>query len=208
MTTIPITTGELVDTTWLNQVTIGRYRKTSSKQVVNTITTTDLLNGEITIAAGALSTNRALRLTAYGDWVNDTGSTQDSPQFDLRLPPSSDPTGGTIFGTGTTSTVWVASASRMGWRIQAEIANLGAANSQWSSLLYEGSGFFNAILAAFATGNGQVYASGGGGTVRGVAGAANAIDTTVGLDLILAVTLPVASASLDVTLKGALVEIV
>jgi hypothetical protein len=69
----------------MNELARAHWRKTTSKQVLNTITATDLLNGEITIDAGAMSTNRMIRLTAFGDWVQTSAGATDVPRFKVKL---------------------------------------------------------------------------------------------------------------------------
>ena len=65
-------TGELVTAAIMNTYIRDAMayvvdRKVTSKTVNTTTTETDLLNGEITVAASALGASRALRLTARGD---------------------------------------------------------------------------------------------------------------------------------------------
>ena len=61
------------------------YRKITSKQVVNTIAETDLLSGEITIPANVMSTNKLLRLLAFGDWKNNAGDLTALPRFKVTF---------------------------------------------------------------------------------------------------------------------------
>ena len=190
------------DVQWVNQIT---YRKTSAKAVVNTVVETDLLNSEITVGAGVLGTSGVLRLTAWGDLVNNTGATQATPRFKLKLGAT------TIIDTSTVATVWATSVARWGWRIEAEIQNLGATNSQWAN-------FLAACVAGGVTGGANSFATGEGGIIVTVnntlgfydarGGNSSAVDTTAAQTLALTVTNPVANAALDVTLKGALVEII
>lgn len=58
------------------------------QDVVNTTTETTVYS--FTVPGGTLSTNRALRLTLIGDYLNNTGSSQDF-QFKLKY-------GGTLYG--------------------------------------------------------------------------------------------------------------
>lgn len=189
------------DVQWINRIL---YRKTTQKQVVNSIVETDLLNGEVTVAANAIGANGVLRLTAAGDMLNNSGVGQNTPRFKLKLGAT------TIFDTGSLSaTPWSTSPGRQGWHVVVEIANLGAANSQWSSIALDLDGFFAAGNAAFVTGEGTFIATGSGsGYARGVAGGASTEDTTLAKALALTVINPAANASLDVTLKHALVEII
>lgn len=189
------------DVQWVNNIT---YRKATQKQVVNTTSNTDLLNGEITVAANALGTNGLLRLTAFGDAVNNTGSTQTAPRFQLKLGAS------TLIDSNAPPTAWASSATRFAWRATAEIMNTAATNTQWTSLRLEAMGNSSSL-------------GGAGGTVPTIGEgsylpinslmwlilieASGAVDTTSSQALALNVTLPVASASCDWTLKGALAEI-
>jgi hypothetical protein len=95
------------------------YRKTTSKQVVNTVTETDLLHGEITIAAGLMGTNGVLRFTAWGDQINNSGATQSTPRLKLKLGAT------TLLDTNVVAAVWSTNAARWGWRITVEIINQG-----------------------------------------------------------------------------------
>lgn len=186
------------------------YRKTTAKQVVNTTTETDLLNGEITIAANALGTTGMLRLTAFGDWKQFSGASVNSLVWKLKLGAT------TIIATTSGSAVITSNAGRFGWKVVAEIMNLGAANSQWTN--YSGVvTTFDAqgnIQPPFTTGEGATQTSSASGSAQHSAlitdegGNATAVDTTASQALALTVTLPAANANLDVTLKGALVEII
>jgi hypothetical protein len=201
-TGIPVAPGAIVECAdYLNEVARAHWRKVTPKTVVNTITETDLLNGEITIDAGAMSTQRLLRLTAWGDLINNSGATQASPRWKLKL-------GGTVLlDTNTIAAVWQTATSRWGWRVRAEIHNLTAA-TQWAYLQAEFSGSLVPNLnAAFATGEG-VIGTNGNSQAHGYAGASAAIDTTVARALALTVINPAANANLDVTLKAAIVEVV
>lgn len=52
---------------------LGLYRKATAKDVVSTVVETDLLNGEVTLAAGILGTTRSVRVSILGDYLNNTG---------------------------------------------------------------------------------------------------------------------------------------
>lgn len=191
------------DVQWVNQIT---YRKTSAKQVVSTVTETDLLNGEITVGAGVMGATGVLRLTAWGDMVNNSAATQASVRLKLKLGAT------TLFDTNSVAAIWTSTAARFGWKVVAEIVNLGAANSQWGTLNFEtilGAGANGA--AGFVTGEGDFLVSlvtGGAGIYKAFGGAASAVDTTIAQALALSVILPAANANLDMTLKGALVEVI
>lgn len=184
----------------------GVYRKTSPKQVVNSAVETDLLNSEITVGAGVLGTNGVLRLTAWGDMVNNTGGTQSTPRWKVKLGAS------TLLDSGIMGAVWTSSATRAMWRLGIEIAELNATNAQWASMSLEHNAGLGAnAIVFFTTGTGQYQAfvtAAGWGFWKAEGGGAGTVDTTTAQALAVTVTLPVANAALDVTLKGAVVEII
>jgi hypothetical protein len=185
-------------------------RKNTSKQVVSSVTETDLLNGEVTILAGVMGSTRILRLSAWGDWKQNSGAGTDVPRFKLKL-------GATVLLDTSVLGVNAAAnaATRFGFRMVCEIINTNAANTQWATM--DGwVGMTNAGLAAapvaFATGEGFTTGISAPNTaVPGVtyrAGASGAVDTTASQVLALTVILPANSANCDMTLTGALVEII
>lgn len=205
-TGLPVAPGELVECAdYLNRVSLARWRKTTSKQVVNTVSEADLLNGEITIGAGCMMTDRGLYLKAWGDGVNNTGATVTSPRFKLKLGSA------TLLDTDALANAFTTSATRRSWRIEAEILNT-AASSQWASL--KGGAFIpvpTANATGFATGEGAAVVfpiTGSLGKFEFLGEAAATVDTTIANLLQLTVTLATANASHDVTLKGAIVELV
>lgn len=185
----------------------GIYRKTTAKTVAGTVTETDLLNGEIIVAANAIGVSGVLRLTAWGDWKNNSGAGADLPRFKLKLG------GTTLLDTGITGVnAALDNATRRGWRMTCEIENLGAANSQWATLdlrLELGSNLGGG--GRFTTGEGT-YISSSAGFSNAIAfalgGNSGAVDTSVAAALVLSVINASASASYDTVLKGALVEVV
>jgi hypothetical protein len=176
------------------------YRKTTAKTVNTTVAATDLLNAEITIAAGALGTTGCARLTAWGDWIHTTGGPVAAPRFQLVLG------GTTLLDTGTTGTVGT-HANRAGWKIVCEILNSGAANAQTASLNLQSGlpGQASAMATFFTTGNGLYE----GTTFRASAQGTNAtaVDTATSKTLVLNVINGSASASYETKLLGATVEI-
>lgn len=186
------------------------YRKTTAKTVNTTVAATDLLNGEITVAAGVMGTTGMVRLTAFGDYLQNSGGTAAPPRFQLVLG------GTTLLDTGTTATANTASATRNAWRIVVEILNLGATNSQGSSfdMRLSHAGGSTANEAAFVTGEGfyQSVLSATGGTVKmSVAVGVNpstAVDTATSKTLVLNVINGSANAAYETKLLGALVEII
>jgi hypothetical protein len=202
------TTGLTVSTGWTLFTTgsLGTvYRKTTAKAATNTITETDLLNGEIQLPASALGSNGLMRLTAWGDGVYTSGGNQPAPRFKFKV--GSGPT--IVIDTGTTGgNVVPTSATRCGWRIVVEWMNLGATNSQWATI----NGFItttsglSAANAAFATGEG-IYANTGQAILLFDGSAASSIDTTVAQAIILSV-INGSATSTEVKLFGAIVEII
>jgi hypothetical protein len=187
------------DGAWSNS---GFYRKTTAKQVVNSVVETDLLNGEITVAAGLMGTTGLLRLVAIGDWINNTGAALATPRIKLKFGAT------TLIDTNVIAALWVASAGRPGWKIEAEIGNLGAANSQYCTFVLSSGGFVNSGSAFFTTGQGTINGLGGGTQLLGAGGNTSTEDTTAAKALALTVTLPTANALEDMTLRHAVVEII
>jgi len=179
------------------------YRKTTAKTAVNTTAETDLFNGEILIGAGLLGTTGVLRMTAWGDWINNSGLAQASPRIRVKY-------GGTnvAFDTGAIAGAWATNASSWGWRVQYEQINLGSVTSQYSTFQLVGSGSWaNNSFAAFLSGSGQ-YSTNASDQIYGNAVSSGpGADTSTALQLFLTVILPVASASVSMTLRGAVVEI-
>lgn len=183
------------------------YRKTTSKAVNTTTAATDLLNGEITAAAGALGTTGLLRLKAWGDWLQNAGAAAAPPRLQLVFG------GTTLFDTSTNAASANNGATRGWWEIEAEILNTGSASAQVASMraLFGLSQAFAAFAAAFTTGDGQyntVYD--GGATLQALAAGvtASAVNTAVASALLLNVINGSASASYETKLFGALVEII
>lgn len=195
---------------WREVGGVMSYRKKTSKTVVNTVTETDLLNGEVTLAAGDLGIDRVLRLSASGDWLMNNGGNAGTPRWKLKLGAT------TIFDTSTFGAPnVVTSGSRLGWRVEAEITNL-TSGTQWCSFkVWLGLVNSNANLIVcipFTTGEGQqaILPNNTGTTsavLIGEAENASAVDTTTSLALTLTVTLAVAHASVDMILKRALAVI-
>jgi hypothetical protein len=182
------------------------YRKASAKAVNTTTAATDLLNGEITVAAGVLGTTGVLRLTAFGDWLQNSGGAAAPPRFQLLLG------GSTLFDTGSPGTTCGSGTQRGGWRLVAEIANSGAANAQVASFRLDVSFGTGGSPGAnvFTVGNGLYFtAYSGTATDAAVATATNvgAVNTASAAALVLNVINGSASASYETKLLGAIVEV-
>lgn len=210
MTNVKVQSGELVDVAWLNQVARGAWRKTTAKQVLNSVAETDLLNGEITIDAGCMGTTGAIVLAARGDWIQNSGAARDVPRLKLKLG------GTTLLDTNVTgATVAGAIATRQPWRVDAVIANLGATNAQWCSISGRWIFGLGAALGAAVptTGEGLIASqldtiTTGSRRVDFEAALAAAIDTTAANVLALTTTNPTATATCDVTLKHAIAYVI
>lgn len=193
------------DGTW---ATLTTYRKTTSKTVNTTVSPTDLLNGEITIGAGVMSTNKVARLTAWGDAKQNSGSADNPPRYQVIFGTT------TVLDTGTSgNTNWANLATRAGWKIVVEILNLGAANSQMVFLSIDqaapnvsGTG----LPVTFTTGEGT-WGSGNvnqPGTFIGRGWNTSAENTATAKALVVNVIHPNAHANTETKLTGALVEII
>jgi hypothetical protein len=98
-----------------------RYRKVTSKTISNSTSTTDLLNSEIVIPAGALLANGILRLTAWGSFVQNTGGTTNSPRWAVALG------GTTLLDTSALTSSATTSAQECTWRVVAIVEAADAA---------------------------------------------------------------------------------
>jgi hypothetical protein len=195
------------DNTWATPGVATTYRKTTAKTVNTTVAETDLLNGEITIAANP-GTSAVIRLTAWGDRLNNTGGSLPPQRFKLKLGPT------TLLDTNVVGANSLqTSGSRFGWIVRAEIMNLGAANSQLA--------FISGVVTALAgSGGGSVAFATGEGVYTGAVYDAvvvasprfegfntAAVDTTSAQALALSVINASASASYETKLLGAAVEV-
>lgn len=175
----------------------GLYRKTTSKTVNNTVVETDLLNGEITIAAGVLGTTGMLRLSTHVDGLNNSGAPA-TWQLKVKLGAT------TLFDTGTL-TVNSQGASRFGWRLDFELLNLGTANSNVArmKLLLP-----QAALAGVTVAAGTVVAQGTGEKWTLIEDSfASTVDTSTSKTLVVTVTHGTAAATIETKLYGAVVEV-
>jgi hypothetical protein len=191
---------------WSDPATATTYRKTTAKAVNTTTAATDLLNnGEITVGAGVLGTTGVLRLTAFGDWLQNSGGAAAAPRFQLVLG------GTTIFDTGALAVTFANNASRFGWEINAKIVNAGSASAQASTfnvILTTGNGPSGAITTTFTVGEGNIEIASGFQTVRGqAANPSTTVNTAASAALALNVINGSASATYETKLLGAIVEV-
>jgi hypothetical protein len=109
------------------------------------------------ISAGHMSSDRILRCTISGNWLNNT-SVNRGCQVQILL-------GATTLWDSTNASLGATSANRMPWRIQFEIANLGATNSQHMSgyiaFVDTAGGVAAAGLGPIANGYGSIFSSNG-----------------------------------------------
>jgi len=158
-------------------------RRNSTKDVVNTTTETDLLNGDIDIPANALGPNGIALLFAEGDWLNNSGAT---PTITLKVK-----LGATTIWAATSGAIPSSGAARGFWSACIAIQNAGATNSQ---LLV---GSFSANQqgsSAASTGTGG-WGSGNLIIAEAAMGGSAAEDTTSLKNLALTVTWSAANAN-------------
>lgn len=119
------------------------YYKTTEKDVVNTTTKTDLLNGEITIAANAMGVNGCIEFACGGDYLNSSGSGK-TITLEWKL-------GTTVLWDSAASPTLANDADRRAWFFRGYIKAMGISTSQ------RGGGiFWLADATAATTGTGQI----------------------------------------------------
>jgi len=120
--------------------------KTSLKDVVNTTTKTDLLNGEITVPGGSLSATGAIKFWFSGDYLNNSGTAQ---QITLELKLGST----VLWDSGTSDAILNGGSIRKAWWCEGMIQTKGSATSQ------QGGGWFALGPAGVAAsvGTGMVF---------------------------------------------------
>ncbi len=102
---------------------VGTYtRATTTVDVVSTATETTLFSQSV--GAGHMSSDRMLRLTLLGDYLNNTGASED-PRLRVKW-------GGTTIWDQVPSVIG-SNANRRPFRAVVEIANLNSATSQYMS---------------------------------------------------------------------------
>lgn len=190
----------------LKGLTPVTYRKVTAKTVNTTASATDLLNGEITVAAGVMGSDRALRITALGDAKNNSGGTLNAWRFQLVFG------GTTLFDTGAPAWATENTATRYPWRFAATIQNITSGSQVTVAELDIGYGGVTASVGAALTtgaGNYVLYAgSASKSNGKGLGYLASSLDTTTAKALVLNIINPSASANCETVLQSALVEIV
>jgi hypothetical protein len=186
----PFVASEIPSSAKLNTL-VGVYdRNTTEVDVVSSAAATSLYAPSI--GAGHLSTNRMARMTILGDFLNNTGS---NATFTLRVN-----VGGATAIDDLSNTI-ATSASRRAFKIVAEVANLGATNSQFVSVRIHMSG-----SASAGAGTGDL-ASPTTEVLNNVMIATTAQDSTLAMAFAVQVVLSSASASLSFRKKYALLEL-
>ncbi len=171
------------------------YRKVTSKTVNTSVAETDLLNGEITLAANP-GTSAMFRITVFFDYLNNTGG---AVTFRWRLKFGAT----TLWDSGALS--YGTSTSRGVLAIEAKGMNLGVANAQaWKGeVITPASGF--AGTGGWTTGEGAL---GGQGAILGMFFNTSAEDTTTAKVPQLTVQMGTSNALAEAKLYGAVVEVV
>lgn len=103
---------------------ITTYRKTTTKDVVNTTSKTDLLNSEISIGAGVMLANSLAYIDLGGDYLNDSGAAR-TITLELKL-------GTTVLWDGGASATIGTGSARRAWRFVAVIQAMNSTSAQQS----------------------------------------------------------------------------
>ncbi len=183
--------------TWVSFLANPRYVKTTVKDVNTTAAATDLFNGEITIGAGVLGTDKIAHIKVWGDYLNNTGADR---QFTLGLK-----YGATYMWKTLNVSAIGASATRRAWLFEAELSAQGATNVQTLGGRFS----ISANVAATVAGTGNIDTAGTSSahpqfaTFYGTA----AEDSTAAKALVLEVTHSTSSANLSMRLEGAVVTV-
>ncbi len=177
--------------------TINYYRKVTQKDVTNTTTETDLLNGEITITGNQMGASGTLRAVILGDYLNNA-ATEGPPVIAVKL-------GGTTMwkpSSGDLSSL-TSSANRRPLYMTFTIQNLGATNSQYMA-------GFAAIGNRFpTTGLGDAWDVGANLGDLGAFSSSTgvAIDTTANCLLEVTATFGTATTTRSIRLNAAFIEV-
>lgn len=197
-----------IDSVLRGDGTYGRkiLRKATSKTVTNTVAATDLLNGEITIPAGAVTATGSWRLKLWGVSANASGAAQNENRFQVILG------GTTILDTATSGVATSASGGgALPWELEVECMQANATNTAQFSAWYRANHTTSSTTAWLpVVGAGVTMAtlnSVGYVFVIGQYQNGHDKDMTVAQSLVVNLIQPVASASYTTILNGALLEI-
>lgn len=180
----PFSAGAFIGAADLNDL-VGVYdRSTSTVDVVSTLVETTIYSK--VIGAGHLSTNRALKLALFGDYLNNSGGLQNTAL-------------GVYFGG--TQKIFVSQGfpndvDRSAMFLEVTLANLGATNSQ---AIY-GHMLMNTAPQAHGVGTGY-----SGGAVHFFN--TMAVDTTIAQTLLVTAVHDLSSANLSLRKKYAILEL-
>lgn len=170
-------------------------RATADLDIVNTTVETTLYS--FAVPANALGTNGLLRFTVFGDYLNNSGAGET---MTLRIK-----FGGTTLYQDVTGSIAAATARRP-FRIVGEIGNKGATNVQFLVAHWE-----LGAAGSATTGIGDIGAGGATGEIgqHVVASAGDAaIDTTLAATLDITIAHSVASLSISMRRKYAVLELI
>lgn len=189
------------DDTWAIPGATTFYRKVTEKDVTNTVAETDLLNGDITIGAGVMSTNKTARVSLIGDIRHNSGVT-GTATVRIKL-------GGTTLYADDIR--FDDDADRRPFVMRFEITNLGAANSNFLA-----GTFFVGSAEAATTGIGNLEAGvAATGTTSATASriaafasnGATSVDTSAAVALVVTIQWSAAHANTSWKLRSGLVEV-
>jgi hypothetical protein len=199
----PFADGEIPSSAKWNSL-VGVYdRAVTAIDVVSSVTETPIYSKAV--GAGHMSTDRMLRLSLVGDYLNDTGADRS---FIFRVKFG----GTTIFSNAADGLLMGPVALRRDFEFRVLIANLGATNAQFSKLSLE-------VSSAIAATNGVGRTTDTPGTSTNTvlntrylsvplgASGNHAIDTTAACTLEVTVQHPTSSASLSCRRKFAYLEL-
>lgn len=185
----PHVSGQVVNAADLNDRVKCYDRSTSTVDVVSSAALTNLYSQSL--GAGFLSTDRMIRITVMGDYLNNSGSSQT---LKIHIYGTTD-----LWGDTTTATI-TASAVRREFLLQLLVANLGATNSQKIS----GTWTLSAATAGSVAGIGDID---GGMQHITAFGGTSAWDTTVLQTFNIAAQHGASNANLSIRKKYAMWEL-
>lgn len=188
----PHVPGTVVNAADLNDRVKIYDRITAAVDVASSVAETTLYSKAV--GAGHMSTDRMLRLTLLGDFLHNAGA-GDTVTVNGKF-------GGTSFVADTSNLGGTANANRQPWRMVFEIANLGAANSQYVSLQAD---LGNAAGTA-STGIGDLAVTGPAPGLLGIS-TLGTIDTTAAQTILVSVQWSASSASNSFRRRYAVLEL-
>ena len=202
-------TGGMYRSDGINWVQVGggviRYAKTTAKVVNTTVAATDLLNGEITLAANTLIAGKRLVADLFGDFLN-TVAASPPPRIQVIVG------GTTVLDTGAAGAVYFTTAGRFPWRLNIQAMALGAANSQlWWMQFFIHKDASGPSQTYWPTGTGLIAisqpatANSASGVNEGVG--TSTVDMTASRTFVVNVINGNAGANYETRLLGALVDI-